>query len=253
MAHYRIYPIRVAQQEPRSSIAHYLLPPVTISNPIICYLIVGDNLKILVDTGCGPEQWSVEKHNFSITITPDMEIRTAIKNLGIDPDEIDFLIMTHLHHDHCWNNDQFPGKKIYVQRDEIAFAINPDPVQWIYYETAQVGMTPRWIEDLGRMEIVSGDVSVAEGIRLIQFTGHTPGSQGVLVDTEDGPYLIAGDVITYYAHWEGVGQFKHTLPNIHTSVRACYEDYEKIERLGCKILPGHDERVFEHAFYPPEL
>lgn len=250
---YRIIPLKVAQQEPRANTSTYLQLGAIMESPIIAYLIVGSGLTILVDTGCGPEQWSMEKHHFKITITPEMEILTAIRNAGVDPEKIDFLINTHLHHDHCWNNFQFPGKKIYVQKDEISYAINPDPCQWYYYETPQVGMTPPWLKDMDRFEIVDGDTQIADGIELIKFCGHTAGSQGVLVNTTDGKYLIAGDVISTYANWEGDSLYKHIPVGIHINVQDCYRDYEKIEKLGVKmVFPGHDPRVFEHKSYPVE-
>lgn len=253
MATYKIIPLKVAQQEPRPNSAVYLQSGgEPMRSPIIAWLVVGNGLNILVDNGCGPEDWSREKHGFSITITPEMEIRNAIKNTGVNPDALSFLVNTHLHHDHCWNNYQFPGKKIYVQKDEISYAINPDPCQWMFYETAQAGMTPPWIAVMNQFEIIDGDADVAEGIKLVKFCGHTPGSQGVLVDTTDGKYLIAGDVISCYKNWDGMGIYKHIPVGIHVSVPDCYKDFEKIEKLDCKVLPGHDLKVFDHACYPPE-
>ncbi|GHT01540.1 MBL fold metallo-hydrolase [Synergistales bacterium] len=254
MKTYEIIPLKVGEQEPRDkSGATYLQNAGTLKvSPIIAFLVVGNGHTILVDTGCGGEQWSVEKHNFKLHLPPEMEILSAIRAAGVDPGGIDFLVNTHLHHDHCFNDRLFPGKKIYVQKDEIAYAINPHPFQYYYYETAHVGMTPPWIEVMNRFEIVDGDVDLLEGLKLIKFKGHTPGSQGMLVETTGGRYLIAGDVISDFENWEGKGIWKHIPVSIHVNVDDCYRDFDIIEKLDCKVLPGHDQRVFEHKVYPPK-
>ncbi len=251
MLTYKIIPLKLGQQEPRPSSAVYLQGSVVMESPIIGWLVIGNGKHILVDTGCGDEAWSIEKHGFVTHIPPEMELLNAIRGAGVAPEDIDFIVNTHLHHDHCSNNDKLPGKKIYVQKDEIAYAINPDPCQWAFYETAHLGMTPPWIAVMNRFEIVDGDVELFDGLSLIKFSGHTPGSQGVLVNTTGGKYLIAGDVISCYENWTGKGPYKHIPVGIHCTVADCYRDFEKIERLDCQVLPGHDRRVFDHPFYPP--
>lgn len=252
MSTYKIFPLHLGLQEPRPKITTYLQNPgELVSNPILSYLIIGNGRIVLVDTGCGDEQWIEKYHNYKIEIPSEMEMLNAIRAVGVEPDKVDFIINTHLHHDHCFNNYKLPGKKIYVQQEEIKYAISPDPCQWVYYETSQVGLTPPWIAVMDRFEIVNGDVTIVDGIELIKFSGHTPGSQGVLVNTTDGKYLIAGDVVSAYENWEGKGIYKHIPVNIHCSVSDCYKDFEKIEKLNVtKVLPGHDIRVLEHSVYP---
>jgi len=254
MLTYKIFPLHLGQQEARPSITTYLQNAGEMkSNPIIAYLITGNGKAILVDTGCGDEEWCIKYHNYVTKISPEMELLNAIRATGVKPEDVDFIINTHLHHDHCFNNYKLPDKKIYVQKEEIKYAICPDPCQWIYYETAQVGLTPSWIAVMNRFEIVDGDIVLMDGIELVKFSGHTPGSQGVLVNTTDGKYLIAGDVISAYESWEGKGIYKHIPVNIHCSVADCYKDFEKIEKLNVSmVLPGHDMRVLEHSVYPVE-
>jgi N-acyl homoserine lactone hydrolase len=74
-------------------------------------------------------------------------------------------------------------------------AVWPVPFQRPIYETNQRGRTPPWVDILDRMDVVFGDADVVPGIRVLRPPGHTAGSQGVLVDTPAGPYLIAGDLI----------------------------------------------------------
>jgi N-acyl homoserine lactone hydrolase len=106
---------------------------------------------------------------------------------------------------------------------------------------------------------VDGDTNLCDGLDLILISSHTPGSQGVLVNTAGGKYMIAGDAIGTYNNWYGLPDYcggsapnQHIMPAIHVDLNACYESYRKIERLADHVLPGHDLKVYEHSVYPPK-
>ena len=245
MSAYRIYPIKLGMQEPRDM----QNTGVKIPSAIMGFVIEGNGRHIMVDVGCGPADWSIEKHGFRLTEW--YPLPEALQSAGFSVEQIDSVILTHLHHDHCWNLADLPNILVYVQKDEIMFAIDPLPSQWYYYEVAQVGMTPRWYNEMYRFKFINGDCDLCEGIRLIKFKGHTAGSQGVLVDTEDGPYLITGDTVNFYFTWEGNAVWKHMPNTIHINLEDVYRDYDRIESLNCTaILPGHDAKVLEHKVYP---
>src|SRR5919197_6565968 len=93
------------------------------------------------------------------------------------------VINTHLHFDHCGGNRLFAGVPIYVQRAEREAAREPDYT------------IPEWAEFEGATyEEVDGEAEILPGIRVVPTPGHTPGHQSVLVDTEDGLVVVAGDV-----------------------------------------------------------
>jgi len=251
MAKYKIYPVRLGMQEARDKSGGTYLQNSGIKVPsaIMGFLIVGEGRCIMVDVGCGPAQWSIEKHNFHLTEW--YPLPEALESIGFRVKDIDAVVLTHLHHDHCWNLADIPDVPAYVQKDEVMFAMDPLPYQWYYYEVAQVGMTPKWYAEMYRFTYVDGDCEIFEGIKLIKFCGHTAGSQGVLVDTEAGKILIAGDTVNLYDNWEGKGVWKHIPNTIHIDVSDMYKDFEKIESLNCAhILPGHDIRVLDHKVYP---
>jgi len=80
---------------------------------------------------------------------------------------------------------------------------------------------------------VDGDAEIAPGVSVVQLAGHSPGSQGVLVDGAV-PYLIAGDAVNTYADWEGNEASRICPPGVNTSLLDCYASFEKIEHLGCE-------------------
>ena len=133
MAVYKIYPLKSAefQQHEKSTLLYMHGYGEKIITPIIMYLIVGEGKNILVDTGCSEPEWSAAHHH-PIVRTEEMGVLAELRKHGLEPDDITCVINTHLHWDHCWNNDLFPGKKIYVQKREMEFAMNPIPMQYTY-------------------------------------------------------------------------------------------------------------------------
>jgi N-acyl homoserine lactone hydrolase len=99
------------------------------------------------------------------------------------PRDVACVINTHLHFDHCGGNRLFAGVPIHVQRAEREAARQPDYTipEWVEFEGAT------YVEHDGEAEIVPG-------VRVVPTPGHSPGHQSVLVDTEDGLVVAAGDV-----------------------------------------------------------
>jgi glyoxylase-like metal-dependent hydrolase (beta-lactamase superfamily II) len=127
----------------------------------------------------------------------------------------------------------------YVQRDELLYASDPLPVHRRAYEKAP-GLSPGWLDVWGRLELVDGDAEIVPGVSVVQLAGHSPGSQGVLVGPGPVPYLIAGDAVKTYADWEGSATVAHVPPAVNTSLVDCFASFDKIELLGCEVIPSHD-------------
>ena len=99
------------------------------------------------------------------------------------PRDVSLVVNTHLHFDHCGGNRLFAGLPIYVQRAEREAAREPGYTipEWVEFEGA------RYVE-------LEGEAEVASRVRVLPTPGHTPGHQSVLVETEDGLVVVAGDV-----------------------------------------------------------
>lgn len=221
--------------------------------PCLMYVIETAGQKILVDTGpSGPED--AAKYHMPIRREPDMEPERALKRLGISPDEIETVILTHLHWDHCSNCGLFKNATFFVQKSELQFAVAPNPVQYGQYEAGIHGHMPPWLEMYPQMQAVEGDVhDLAKGVHLVALPGHTPGSMGVAVETARGVHLIAGDFIPLAANWEGDGKLRHIPGSIHINLDDYQRSFAKAEQLADIILPSHDFAVMRHATYPVSI
>jgi len=216
-----------------------------------CYiwLIEGAEKKILVDTGCSNPEWTAKYHK-SMDRANYRNPLDALASAGASPEEIDVIVMTHLHWDHCHNTELFPKVPILVQKRELQYAIAPLPSHGLVYESQVIDMRPPWIKSIEQIEIVEGDAEICPGVSVVRLPGHSKGIQGVLVQTENGRHLIAGDCCPKVENWQGRSRMKHIPSGIHVDLEEYFETFKKIERIADVVIPGHDVCVSEIGVYP---
>ena len=96
--------------------------------------------------------------------------------------DIDVIANCHMHVDHAGGNYLFPNVRVVVQDAELTAARGPD-FTYPRYTFEYPGAT---------LDVVEGETDVAPGLRLAPTPGHTPGHQSLLVDTDAGRWLLAG-------------------------------------------------------------
>ncbi len=147
--------------------------------PVNVHVIEHPDARVLVDTGL------TELHPAVADMDPRLR---PPSEWGFDLAGIDIVVNTHLHFDHCGGNHLFAGKPNYVQRRELDDARMQDD-----YTIRE------WVDAPGvRYMPVDGEVELLPGIRLLPAPGHTPGSQVVVVETGEGPVVIAGDTAVWF-------------------------------------------------------
>jgi N-acyl homoserine lactone hydrolase len=135
--------------------------------------------RVLVDTGL-------------IDSTPVLDEEWSPRfDLDAIPRDVVCVINTHLHFDHCGGNRLFAGTPIYVQRLEREAARAEDYTisEWVDFEGAT------YVE-------LEGEQEVLPGLRVVPTPGHTPGHQSVLVETDDGLAVVAGDVAYTWSEFD---------------------------------------------------
>jgi N-acyl homoserine lactone hydrolase len=208
--------------------------------PVVAWLLSSGDRRFLVDTGMfGPSETSDTIGVFSRT--PEQRIEAQLKRFNTEPDQIDLVINTHLHADHCGGNNYFPKARFIVQKSEMEYAKNPLPA------TRSDFSIPISESDF---DLVDGDVEIMPGIRVILTPGHTMGSQAVLVDTASGLYVIAGDTVPHFVNMEVPADEPFWPTGIYIDLRELYRSLDRLKNLGGFILPGHDMRVLQKNIYP---
>lgn len=157
------------------------------------------NKKILVDTGIGNK---FDKKFVKIyKINKKLDMINTLKQYNTKPEDINIVINTHLHFDHCGYNTvyddatslkpMFTKAKYIVQKKEWEYALSPDirskPSYW------EENFLP--LEKTKQVELVDGDVEIEKGIKLIFTGGHSVGHQSVLIEDEGKKIFFTGDLV----------------------------------------------------------
>ena len=214
--------------------------------PVLMFYVEGGGKRIMVDTGCSDPELAEEYHGTLIR-TPEQEPARALEAIGVDPAEIDIVIATHLHWDHCYNHELFTNARFLVQRRELQYAAAPHPIFMNAYEAPTAGMRPAYSRT--GFEVLDGDADLLDGLKLVFAPGHSPGMQCVVVNTARGVYYIASDSVLLYDNLEG-NRFGKPIPGMFfLDLAEYYQTLRRMERLADHILPGHDMRVLDRARY----
>jgi glyoxylase-like metal-dependent hydrolase (beta-lactamase superfamily II) len=211
---------------------------------------VGKRELFLVDTGFATGR-SMTGRVFDDFEKPD----AVLAKIEVEPEDIETILLTHLHFDHAGNLDAFPNAKIILQRSEYArwkhvlknIGDKPkDKTNWVLssLNLDDIATFERAMAD-GRVTFIDGSHEVVPGVSLhLAADTHTFGSQYIVVATPDGPYVVAGDAVACYANLERMWPPGYHQGNTWNLV----ETYDKLkERVGddlSRIVPGHDMRVF---------
>jgi N-acyl homoserine lactone hydrolase len=230
MKTYTIYPLVVGANETDQGIMTYLRDyGKKIWIPIYVFYIKGGDKRILVDTGL--EQFVVpdeleETYGFQI-----LEFEDALSTVNLKPKDIDIIIHTHLHNDHCENDYKCPNAQVFVQKAEMDFFKDPHPVDHRYY--------PDILDDVNVVE-VDGDATILEGIDVIFSPGHTVGGQSVSINTSEGKAIITG----FCCNEKNFPKTGPAIaPGVHINVMDAYDSIQKIKEKADILIPLHDLSV----------
>jgi len=170
---------------------------------IWCLLIRTNNKNILVDTGIGTKFNSRYQDIFNIQHPPFLTSSLAEHN--VTPADIDIVILTHLHFDHCGGNTiiqnnalipAFPKARYIMQKTEWEKAVNPNERTRASY--IKENLIP--IKEAGQLELIDGDKEIMPGIFVRVTGGHTRGHQIVLIKSGDKTAAYWSDLIPTTAH-----------------------------------------------------
>jgi glyoxylase-like metal-dependent hydrolase (beta-lactamase superfamily II) len=206
------------------------------------WVINGPHGAFVLDTGF--DQAMAAKRGRTI-VKPVAEGLSAI---GIDPEHVTDVIISHLHYDHCGNHHLFPRARYHLQDHEIAYGTGRCMCyahQRIPFEVDDVVAMVRKVFE-GRVAFHDGEETLAPGITVHHIGGHSKGLQCVRVNTRRGHVVLASDATHLYSHVNEGRVFPITY-----SVAETLEGYATLKRLADSpdhIIPGHDPLVLER--YP---
>jgi glyoxylase-like metal-dependent hydrolase (beta-lactamase superfamily II) len=182
------------------------------------------------------QQWKPVGHS-----RPSVAVQAA---LGIAPDQVSDVVITHIHWDHADGADLFPHARIWIQRDEFTHHIDDaGQVRDRAIDPDVAAMLDGLRRD-DRVTMIEGDdQEILPGVRVYTGGKHTFGSQFVGVATRAGTVVVASDNAYLYENLERRLAIAQTL-DAPSNLRAQARMLVLASSLN-RIVPGHDPTVFQ--------
>lgn len=206
------------------------------------WLLRGAEGIVLVDTGFNAD---MARRRSRELIQCPIE---ALAPLGVRPEDVQHVVLTHLHYDHAGNLDRLPRARFHVQDAEMEYATGRcmcfEPLRHAYAVEDVVTLVTRVYED--RVVFHDGDSVILPGIELLKIGGHTKGLQAVRVLTARGWVVLASDASHYYENM-GAGR---PFPIVYNTAEMIsgYARLVGAAQSEEHVVPGHDPEVL--ARYP---
>lgn len=208
--------------------------------PIIIWLLEGPGGPILIDTGMPDPKEARAIINAQggemkpCRQEPNWKLVRQLAAHGLEPQDVETIVITHLHGDHYGNNALFQNAKFYIHKDEIPLCLAA--ASWAPFY--RPGFKRYLLDVIDQVELISGDIQLCEGIQVIHVGGHSPGLVSILVETEIGRVAIASDLIHSYKNLElnwPIGSF--------WDLKKVIQGMQRLHEIADVILPSHDAEL----------
>jgi N-acyl homoserine lactone hydrolase len=202
---------------------------------------------ILFDTGVSPRAVPGLMRNDSYARFTDEDLLVhRLDALGLDPAQVDMVVLSHLHYDHAGGAGLFPSSELIVQKDEYAYAHYPASFfESFYYRKNFELRGAKW-------RLLDGDTELVPGVSVLRTDGHTPGHQSLLVELpQTGAVILSGDA----CYWQESID-KERPPGVVWNPTLALHSIKKLKTIarlvGGRIFPSHDPVFWDTVKQSPE-
>ena len=207
--------------------------------PIYTWLIKGSDKNILVDTG---EMSPIQSTDREDAIGGKIyTFEQGLEKYGLTPADIDIVIHTHLHMDHCENDYKCENAIFYIHEQELESVHKPHPLDYRYLEDHIDD-----IEENGQIKTITRDSEIVDGIRVVHTPVHTKGGLTVFIETAKGTAAITGFCVideNYDPPLEIKGMEMDVIPpGTHVDVYKAYDIMKQVQKEADILIPLHEPR-----------
>lgn len=226
--------------------------------PVWCVLFKHPDLGwFLFDTGCHPDVLNgrCEKRIidcFPYHFTEKQTLKYQLDRIGVRPEEINLIVLSHWHFDHAGGLEFFPNAKVICSRADFDFA-----AESIFANQPSLGsgsyLTADFLVPVKERKYIDEDCELARGVELITLPGHSPCVLGLVAHLENGTYIFPSDAINVRGNY---GPPARPCGQLYDSL-GFFKSIEKVrkiaEKYDAKIMYSHDIEVFNEFKKAPEF
>jgi N-acyl homoserine lactone hydrolase len=231
----------------RSGLFYGELSTEVVQIPVTCYLVRTADAVVLFDTGVSPRAVPGLLRTDPLARFTDEDLLVhRLDALGLTTDDVDVVVLSHLHYDHAGGAALFAKSELAVQRDEYAAAMYPPPYFASFYYRKNFDLPGyRW-------RLLDGDTELLPGLTVLRSDGHTPGHQSLLVELPDtGPVILSGDACYWQEHVDG-----ERVPGVVWNPHLALHSIKRLKTLarlvGGRIFPAHDPVFWQSIKHSPD-
>ncbi|UTW08086.1 N-acyl homoserine lactonase family protein [Pseudomonas benzenivorans] len=233
-------------------------PAELIEFPIFTVLIDHPDGKVLFDTACNPNsmgengRWPKEIqdmfHYTAMVNGQDCHLHSRLAEIGVDPRDIDYVVVSHLHLDHSGCLELFTNAKIIVHQNEFNAALS----NYAQNRTAEGFIwddVDAWIKNDLTWRVVKeaeGDLDLLDGIRILNFGGgHSYGMLGLHIELPGhGPLILASDAVYSAENYSNPSRLPATIYDSLGYMRTVERIQKLSKQTGSDVWFGHDSEQF---------
>ncbi len=191
---YDYFPGRSADEVEKAAVAQFTARHSGVRFLFNQYLVEDGERRILIDAGAAG----------SIGQTGDLP--KALGTLGLQPDQIDAVIVTHMHQDHMGGlilggKNNYPNAEVYIDRRDVKHWTDPAKRSGApdFLQTSFT-MADEVVRLYPKLQAIDGEREIMRGVSIVDLTGHTPGHIGVRIEDDGKSLIMVSDMIFPVVH-----------------------------------------------------
>jgi len=205
--------------------------------PIYCWYLEGGDKKIIIDTG---EMHPVQSEEREAAIGGKIyTFEDGLARYDLKPEDIDVVIHTHLHNDHCENDYKCTNARFYIHEKELRTIENYHPLDFRYVEDFIFE-----IRENNQIDVIRQNGEILPGIEIMHTPIHTPGGVSVIINTAKGKAVITGFCVikeNFYPPVKVTAMEMEVIPpGTNINSYEAYDTMVKIKEMADIIIPLHE-------------